>query len=225
MSIKSTFPSITLDILIAILIALASLATALAVWRTNVVNSSASDTNRTGLIYAIESAAAQGEDWRKVYQEAGYGRDYLVELAAVTALETSADSSDAAFAANLRQYLIPNLASFSDPLGISPAYRQADGTFDIQKRFLELEAEDPDLAALDPPALFQQAERLHREQRFLTVGVILLAASLFWFGMAEISPGRARIAALVIGLLAFLLTLGYLTVVEAVFILLKGGLS
>ena len=43
------------------------------------VNSSASDANRTGLINAIKSAAAQGEDWRMVYQEAGCARDYLGE--------------------------------------------------------------------------------------------------------------------------------------------------
>ena len=135
------------------------------------------------------------------------------------------NSAEAAAAANLRQYLLPNLAAMAEPLGTNPAYRLPDGTFDLRQRFQELEAADPDLAALDPPADFKQAARFYQEQRFLTIGLILLAASLFWLGMAEISPGRTRFAPLVIGLILFLGTIAFLVVVEGLFIFLKGVLS
>jgi hypothetical protein len=221
---KVGFVPISLDTLIAILIALTSLATAVAAWRTNSINSQASNTNRQGLIDAIKSTASQGEDWRKVYEEAGYTRDYMVEVAAIQAMETSGDSLSAATAANLRQFLLPGLVSLADPMAGSPKYIQANGTINTQKRFLELEGENKDLASLNPPAMFDQAKNLHQEQRFLTIGTVLLAASLFWLGLAEISPGRIKVISLVIGAIGFLGTLGYFAIVEVVFAMIKGGL-
>ncbi len=214
-----SFP-ISLETITAILIALATLATALAAWRTNVVNSDASNYNREGLILSIKAGASQGEDWRKVYEEAGYARDYLAELAGVNAMEASGAALDAAAAANLRQYLLPGMSSLTGPLGADTAYRKTDGTFDVQKRFQELENENPDLASINPAASFKKADRSFQEQRFLMIGVILLAISLFWLGLAEISAGRIKIMTLVVGAGGFLVTLAYLGVVEVAFVVL-----
>jgi hypothetical protein len=214
-----------LDILIAILIALVSLTTSLAAWRTNVVGSNASDANRQGMIDALKKNAAQNEDWRRVYEEAGYARDYIVAVAAVDAMEASNDESYQSAASTQRQYLLTGMQLVADPLGTDEKYLKPDGTFDLEKRFADLDAEAPDLAGLDPQASFDLAERYASEQRWLTVGTVLLVISLFWFGMAELTKERARFINLLIGVGVYLFAVVFLAVIELVAWIVRGGAS
>lgn len=225
MAEKKPFDPARLDVLIAVLIALASLTTALAAWRTNVVSSTAADASRQGLIDAMKQSAAQGEDWRKAYQEAGYARDYLLEVAAADALDASGDPLAVKTAANLRQYLLPGLEQLAAPMSATPGYRLADGTFDLPRRFAELEAETPDLAALNPQDSFDRAAQYHSEERWLAVGLVLLAISLFWLALAEINSGHMRVLWLVIGAGLYLLGVIFFGMVEVIFFFLRGGAS
>ncbi|MEP7133799.1 MAG: hypothetical protein ABI904_02585 [Chloroflexota bacterium] len=211
------------EVLIAVLIALVSLSTALAAWRTNVVGSNASDANRQGMIDAVKKGVGQNEDWRRVYEEAGYGRDFVVASAGADAMEASGDKSLKATAVNLRQYLLPNMQLLSDPLGTQKKYLKPDGTFDLEKRFADLEADAPDLAALDPAASFKLAEQYSSEQRWLTIGTVLLVISLFWFGMAELTKERARLINLLIGAGIYLVGVVFFFIVELVSIASRGG--
>src|SRR5512139_3808021 len=93
MTEKPRFDPARMDVMIAVLIALVSLTTSLAAWRTNVVGSSASDANRQGLIEALKKGASQNEDWRRVYEEAGFARDYVIASAAADAMDASGDAS------------------------------------------------------------------------------------------------------------------------------------
>jgi hypothetical protein len=113
----------------------------------------------------------------------------------------------------------------SDPLGTQEKYLNPDGTFDLEKRFADLEAESPDLAALDPQASFELAERYSSEQRWLTVGTVLLVISLFWFGIAELTKERARFLNLVIGLGIYLFGVVFLVIVELVAFFARTGAS
>lgn len=212
-----------LEVVIAVLIALVSLTTALAAWRTNVVGSSAADANRQGMIDALKKGASQSESWRRVYEEAGYGRDFAIGSAAADAMESSGDATLEATAVNLRQYLLPNMQLLSDPLSTDKKYLKPDGTFDLEKRFADLEATAPELAALDPTAAFKLAEQYSAEQRWLTVGTVLLVISLFWFGMAELARDRARLVNLGIGLVIYLLGIFFFFIVELVSIASRGG--
>jgi len=211
------------EVLIAVLIALVSLSTALAAWRTNVVGSNASDANRQGMIDAVKKGAGQNEDWRRVYEEAGYGRDFVVASAGADAMEASGDKSLKATAVNLRQYLLPNMQLLSDPLSTQKKYLKPDGTFDLEQRFADLEADTPDLAALDPSASFKLAEQYSSEQRWLTIGTVLLVISLFWFGMAELTRERARLINLLIGVGVYLVGVVFFFIVELVSIASRGG--
>ena len=211
------------EVLIAMLIALVSLTTALAAWRTNVVGSGAADANRQGMIAAVKKGAGQNEDWRRAYEEAGYGRDFVIGRAAADAMEASGDKSLAATAINLRQYLLPNMQLLSEPLGTQEKYLKPDDTFNIEKRFADLEAESPDLSALDPAAAFKLAEQYSTEQRWLTVGTVLLVISLFWFGMAELTRERARLINLVIGAGVYFFGVIFFLIVELVAIAARGG--
>ena len=214
-----------LEVLIAVLIALVSLTTSLAAWRTNVVGSSASDANRQGLIDALKKGASQNESWRRVYEEAGFARDFVVASAAVDAMEASGDESLQSAASTQRQYLLPGMQMLSDPLGTQEKYLNPDGTFDLEKCFADLEAEAPDLAALDPLASFELADQYSSEQRWLTVGTVLLVISLFWFGMAELTKERTRIANLFVGLGVYLFGVIFLAVVELVAFIARAGAS
>jgi hypothetical protein len=223
MTEKQRFDPARMDVVIAMLIALVSLTTALAAWRTNVVGSSAADANRQGLIDALKKGTAQNEDWRKVYEEAGYASSFAIESAAAEAMDASKDESLNAASRNLRQYLLPSLQLLSEPLGTQEKYLKPDGTFDIEKRFADLEAETPDLLALNPSASFELADKYSSEQRWLTVGTVLLAISLFWLGLAEILSGRGRAVNLTLGIGIYLVGLVFFLIVEAVFIIGRGG--
>lgn len=225
MALKKWLEPERLEVVIAILIALVSLTTSLAAWRTNVVGSNAADANRQGLIDALKKNAAQNEDWRRVYQEAGFARDFVIASAAADAMEASDDPSMQSAASTQRQYLLPGMQMLSDPLGTQEKYLNPGGTFDLEMRFTDLEAETPDLAALDPQASFELSEQYSSEQRWLTVGTVLLFISLFWFGIAELTKERARILNLVIGLGVYSFGVVFLLVVEIVALIARGGLS
>lgn len=212
-----------LEVVVAILIAIVSLTTALAAWRTNVVGSSAGDANRQGLIDAVKQQAAFNEDWRKVYEEAGYAQGYAVYAAGVTALEASGDPAALVQAQTLRENLVSGLQTLSQPLGTDSRYLLPNGTFDLQKRFKDLQAETPDLAALDPQASFELSESYSSEQRWLTVGAVLLALSLFWLALAQIGRGGARLLTMLIGLGIYGFGLLWFAVVEILFFVSRGG--
>ena len=212
-----------MDVVIAVLIALVSLTTALAAWRTNIAGSSAAEANRQGLFDALKQGAAQNEGWRMVYEEAGYASTFAMESAAAEAMEASDDAALNAAAKNVRQYLLPSLQLLSEPLGTQAKYLNSDGTFDLEKRFADQQAEAPDLLALDPGASFERADQYASEQRWLTVGTVLLAISLFWLGLAEILSGQRRALNLTIGIGVYLLGLLFFLVVELVFIVGRGG--
>lgn len=77
----------------AILIAVVSLTTAFAVWRTNVVGSNAADESRQGLIDTVKKQAIENENFRKMYEEAGFAYQFAVKQAEAQALEASGDSA------------------------------------------------------------------------------------------------------------------------------------
>jgi len=205
------------------LIALVSLTTALGAWRTSVVGSSAADASRQGMIDAIKQGASENESWRKLYEEAGYATSFAIESAAADAMEASGDDTYRAAARNLRQYLLPSLQLLSDELGTDEKYLKPDNTFDLEKRFADMQAESPDIQALDPLLSFELAGKYASEQRWLTIGTVLLAISLFWLGMAEILAGRARIVNLFIGLGVYIFGVLFLLGVEVIAIIGRGG--
>ncbi len=215
--------SLHLDIVIAFLIAIVSTTLALAAWRSNLVSSSAGDASRLGIINTIKKQAATNEDWRATYEEANYAENYAVYLAEVKALDASGDPTAAVQAANLRQYLLPNLQLTAAPLASDPVYQNPDGTYDLSKRFDDLEAAVPDLSDLNPQASFQLAGRYYAEQRWLTVAMVLLAVSLFWLALAEIGGKRQRLLTLLVGGGVYGLGLVLLAIVEVLFFILRGG--
>ncbi len=212
-----------LEIIIAVIIAVVSVTTAFAAWRASMVSSAAGDAVRQGLIDAVKKQASTNEDWRKLYEEAGYAQTYAVTLAQVEAFENNSDKTAQAQASTMRQYLLPSLQLVADPLATDEKYLKSDGTYDLDLRFADLEAATPDLAALDPEASFKLSDQYSSEQRWLTVGVVLLTTSLFWLALSELSTKRSRLVTLAIGAGIYLFGLIWFGLVELIFFSIRGG--
>jgi len=129
------------EVINAFLIALVSLTTAFSVWRTNVVGSQAADESRAGLIEAVKNEAFDNENYRKMYEEAGFAYQFAVKEAEVQALESAKNANARDRAANIRKYLLPNMQLLAQPLGTDKKYRNADGTYDLQKRLADMKDE------------------------------------------------------------------------------------
>jgi hypothetical protein len=214
-----------LDVWIAVLIALVSLTTALATWRTANLGSSAGDLIYQGFLDAVKFQANANEDWQKAYLDAGNARDYLMTLDSLTVQENSTDPASIEQAAQLRIYLLPGMESQATPLGTDPSYLTQEGWLNVQKHFNELEAQSSDLSSLNPLASFSKADSYYAEQRWLVVGTILIAISLFWLGLSQLSHLRSRVLILVLGVLVYGIGLVWSVGVETVFYILRiGGL-
>lgn len=209
------------EVVNAILIAIVSLTTAVAVWRTNVVGSSAAEESRKGLIEAVKKQAFGNENYRKVYEEAGFAYQYAVKQAEVQALEESEDSIVQDQAANIRQYLLPNMQLLGQPLATDEKYQKEDGTYDLQGRLVDLQSTEE--SQLDPVTTFARADLFFSQQRWLVVGSIFLAISLFWLALAEVSGERRRGWQFTLGTAVYFLGILWFVGVELVFFYLRRG--
>lgn len=210
-----------LEIFNAILIAIVSLTTALSVWRTNVVGSNAADESRLGLINGVKKQAFDNENFRAAYEEAGFAYQFAVKQAEVRALEASSDPASKDRAANINQYLLPNLKLLAKPLATDETYQKSDGTYDLQKRLGDMQSEDE--RKLNPNADFKRADSLYEEQRWLVIGSVLLAVSLFWLALAEVGKDRFRVLEFLIGLGIYLFGLLWFFGVEIFFVISRGA--
>lgn len=209
------------EVVNAILIALVSLTTAFSVWRTNVVGSNAADESRLGLIDAVKNQSLDNENYRKLYEEAGFSYQFAVKEAEVQALEASGSVELQDRGANIQKYLLPNMQLLAQPLATDKKYRNTDGTFDLQSRFADMKNEgEPNP---DPTVSFARADSFFSEQRWLVIGSILLAVSLFWLALAEVSDDRMRVLEFVVGLGIYLFGVAWFLVVELVFFFLRRG--
>jgi hypothetical protein len=204
----------------AILIALVSLSTAFAVWRTNIIGSNAVDQGRLGLIDAVKKQSFTNENYRKAYQEAGFAYQFAVKQAEAEAL-AAGDDADQDRAANLQEYLLPTLQLLASPLASDEKYLKDDGTYDLKLRLQDLVTDEE--RALDPQGLFERSDLLYAQQRWLAIGSILLAISLFCLTLAEISPGHVRTLGFIAGLGSYGLGIVWFITVEIVFLVLQRG--
>jgi hypothetical protein len=213
-----------LEVWIAVLIALVSLTTALAAWRTTSLGSKAGDLIYQGLLDAVKRQAAANSDWQQTFQYAGYERDYLITLNGLIAQEKSTDQASLEQATQLRTYLIPGLESMANPTGTKPFTFTPEGLVNVEKRFAELEAQSSDLSSLDPQASFTLADTYYVEQRWLVVGTILITVSLFWLGLSQLSHLRSRVLILALGVLVYGIGLVWSLGVEVIFFILRAGM-
>jgi len=207
------------ELVSAILIALVSFATALTVYLTNQSSSAASENNRQGMIAAIKLEAFANENWRKAYQEASSAYSYALAFENVRVLQNSSDEGQQAQAANYEKYLLPNLKQMAEPFTESQNLFKQDGSIDLQARFDQLNS-TPEIKELTPSNFFELAEITSAEQRWLLVGSILMAVSLFWLTLSQVITNR-RMLTFWTGCFFFLV--GILWII--IYLLQKGGVA
>jgi len=210
------------EMVIAFGIALVSITAAVVAGRAASVGSAAGDAVRRGLIDSMRQQMAMSEDWRYVYEEAAFAQEHAAASAALGVLVASSDPAEQAQANEVAQNLLPSLAQLS-PFVSDPRYRRTDNSLDLELRFQDLEAESPDLAALSPDASFRESDLHLGEQRWLTLGSVLLVVSLFWMTLAEITRERTRVVAFILGAVVYALALASIAGVEAIYALAPLG--
>lgn len=202
--------------LIAALMTAVVLATAIAAWRTSDLSSKAGAAEREGLIKSVQDQSLRNEDWRLTLEQAANAQRYFAAEAEVDALVASGDEIDAAQAAALRQYLLPSLVLLAGPLLTDDRYLNPDGSLDLEQRYADVHAETLEADPPDAAGAFARADRLHNQQRWTVVGTVLLAGSLFWLALAEITRERTRSLALILGLAIFAVGMIWFVGVELV---------
>lgn len=211
------------DLLIAFVIAIVSITSALVAWRSSMVSSTGGDSSRLGLINTLKKEAAASENIRQLYQEATFARKYAAYVAELQVLDNSDDPASQTQAQQLKETLLPSLAQIA-PLVSEPKYLNSDGSFNLDRRLADLNAEYPDLAKLDPQVSFTRADRYSDEQRFLTINIVILVIALFWLTLAQIAGKRLRWATFLIGGLVYFIGLAQFVLVEGIFFYLRGSL-
>ena len=209
------------EVVNAILIAIVSLTTAVAVWRTNVIGSQAAEESRKGLIEAAKQQIIGNENYRKMYEEAGFAYQYAVKQAEVQALEESDDPIVQDQAANIRQYLLPNMQLLAQPLSTDEKYQNEDGTYDLQKRLADIQ--NTEESQIDPTATFARADSFFSQQRWLVIGSVLLAVSLFWLALAELSSERQRGWQFTLGFAIYIVGILWFVGVELIYFYMRRG--
>jgi hypothetical protein len=203
------------QIIVAVLIAVVSVASAGVIWRASLAGSSASSADRQGLIATVKYEAAYAQTVSTLYEEARYASQHARYQARVDMLEALDDDAAHSEAEWVKQIVV-NLGSFT-LLATDPTYRTADGGLDLDARLGDLRAADADLRDLDPQQDFAAADRYYSESQLLVSAVIVFAVALFFLTLAEITRHRVRVALAVAGVVVFLIGLGGVLVAEAYF--------
>lgn len=211
-----------LDVAIAILLAVVAVTAALAAWRTSSVGSAVADSNRTGLIDVSKQASMHHINESEAFTQADFAVRAALKAAEAKAYIDSGDPAMAAAGASINDNLVPSVQKLA---GDFPSGNRNSplGTFDVAAAIAAMEEGDATYQAVVPEASFALADDYSNEKRWLTILSVLLAISLFWLGMAEITKGRWRITNLIIGVALWVACIGALAVVETWFITGRGG--
>jgi hypothetical protein len=191
--------------IVAILIAVVSVASAGVIWRASMAVSSAAAADRHGLVDTVQYEAAFAQNVSMLYQEARYAGQHDSYRARVETLRGS-DLPGARSEAEWVDQIAGGLALFT-PLAGDPAYRTQDGRLDLERRLDDLRAADADLRDLDPQAEFAAADELYVESQVLVSTVIVFAVALFFLTLAEMTRSRARVGLAITGGAMFVLGL------------------
>jgi hypothetical protein len=211
-----------LDLTIAVLLAIVAVTAALAAWRTAIVGSSVTDTNRIGLIDVSKRQTLHHINESAAFGEAEYAVQAALKSAEAKALLDSTSPALAAAGKAMEDNLVPGMQQLAGPFP-SGQYTSATGTFDVAARVTALGEADAGYQEILPEVSFALADEYANEKRWLTVLSVVLAIALFWLGMSEITSGRWRLVNLVIGVAIWVVSLGFFIVIETWFITGRGG--
>jgi len=203
--------------IVAILIALVSIISAVVVWRASMAGSNASDAERLGLVTTVQYEAAYAQTVLMLYQETHYATQHARYKARVDALQAQEGTGARTEAEWVTQIMV-NLALFT-PLTTDPDYQTSGGGLDLDKRLEDIRDADADLRNIDPQQAFADADQYYAKAQVLISFVIVFAVALFFLTLAEITQHRIRIGLAAIGTVIFLIGLGGALITELYFVI------
>jgi hypothetical protein len=196
---------------VAILLAVAAVATAVIGGRAAFMSADASSNWQASIRSQVKQAAAYVEDIRYLYTvetpsavRTAEARAQAQELAraaqSTTGLTQSLLTVEQGIEANLVTTLSPTF-----PLTADPTYATADGGYDIGRRLADIRNENPDLVKLDPARTAAVGDHF-AVRSIRLVGSTVLVAGAFLFG--SLAQGFRRRRGLFLGAGTVLLVAG-----------------
>ena len=183
---------------VAVLLALAAIATAVIAARASFLSADASTNWQSSVRQQVKQSSAQVEDLRYVYTN-----EYPTALASLAARLrssslatglnlTSGQTRDmVAIEKSIEDNLATTLAQSND-LATDPAYRTAAG-YDVAKRLAAARNENPDLVAINPGEPARQGDDF-ADRAIRLVGLTVLVGGAFLFGsLAQGFPAHRRL--------------------------------
>jgi uncharacterized Tic20 family protein len=212
------------ETVIAIWIAIVTVAGALVAWRASTVGSNAADADRQGIISAVSRERVQTDHRTRLYNDLRIFTDYIQNWEMALLLKQDAQRLGEMGQTEQVESLWREVGTYEDLADSAygfldyPQYVKEDNEgrkiYDVESYLqasLDIEARIQDL---NPDDDFQEADRLHLQEQRLVGVVILLAVALLFLTLAQITQSFLRYIFVAIGLLAFLAALVIGAVIE-----------
>jgi hypothetical protein len=212
------------ETVVAIWIAIVTVAGAFVAWRASTVGSGAADTDRQGILSAVSRERVQTDHRTRLYNDLRVFTDYIQNREMASLLRQDAGKWTDMGQAEQAETLSREAGAYEDLADSAygfldyPQYvREDDGggkTYDAEgylQASLAIEARTQDL---NPDDDFQEADRLYLQEQRLVGIVIVLAVALLFFTLAQITQSFLRYIFVTIGLFAFLAALAIGALIE-----------
>jgi hypothetical protein len=203
---------------VAVLLAVAAIATAVIGGRAAFMSADASSNWQASIRSQVKQAAAYVEDIRYLYTvetpeavQAAEANARAQELGRAAQSSSGLNQSLLTVEQGIEQNLYQTLAP-SFPLTADPKYALAGGGYDVGRRLADLRNENPDLLKLDPAHTAAVGDRFALRSIRL-VGATVLVAGAFLFG--SLAQGFRRRRRMFLGLGTTLLLAGMVAAVVA----------
>jgi uncharacterized Tic20 family protein len=212
------------ETVIAIWIAIVTVAGAFVAWRASIIGGSAADADRQGILSAVSRERVQTDHRTRLYNDLRIFTDYiqnremasllkqdmerLAEMGQTEQVESLLREADAHEALADSAYGFLDYAQYVKEDNTGRKTYDAEGYLQAS---LAIEARNRDL---NPDDDFQEADRLHLQEQRLVGIVIVLAVALLFLTLAQITQSFLRYIFVIIGLFAFLAALVIGAVIE-----------
>ncbi|GAB4553659.1 MAG: hypothetical protein OHK0023_22930 [Anaerolineae bacterium] len=192
-----------LEVLLAILIAVASVMTALITWRAFVAGDNAGDSDFAGIAAALNAENTRTSSVIRVFDNYSAFADFkqYSVLAEQLAADIAKLPADHAALQSLQAQLDQTLTLLSYARErFDNRFLTRSGNFDFQRNFGELFSEAARIRDHNPDPHFNAADKFREKYNFLQFAAIFPAAGLIFFALTEIFRTRIRYLMLVSGL-------------------------
>lgn len=198
-----------LETIVAVLIALITVAGALVAWRASVAADGAGDADNGGLRAMLNVEETRASNAVNGYEAYGAFVNYARYQRLGDLLEADPAAADLeAERADARDLALANQFLFDSK------FLNRDGTYDLQRQLGEMWADASREKDLNPEPQFQEADKLRERSNWLLAVVAFLAVGLVLLTLVEAVGGRFQVALTSLGAVVLVAGLGLAVWIE-----------